>query len=121
MDYKYWEMYLFSRSIFQKQKQKTFFVPFASRFVISLPAFDHESRSPIGYSKIVENNRPFPSSLVPLFQNESKCETLKMSSACSLLFMQIKVVFIRTDGLAVRLAVKQRHKGTRKWPIQYYF
>ena len=44
------------------------------------------------------NNRPFPSSLVPLFQNESKCETfhdhMKMSSACSLIFMQIKVIFI---------------------------
>ena len=41
--------------------------------------------------------RPFPSSLVPLFQNESKCETfhMKMSSACSFIFMQIKVNFIR--------------------------
>ena len=42
-------------------------------------------------------NRPLPSSLVPLFQNESKCETfqMKMSSACSFIFMQIKVIFIR--------------------------
>ena len=42
-------------------------------------------------------NRPFPSSLVPLFQNESKCETfhMKMSSACSFIFMQIKIIFIR--------------------------
>ena len=42
-------------------------------------------------------NRLFASSLVPLFQNESKCETfhMKMSSACSFIFMQIKVVFIR--------------------------
>ena len=39
----------------------------------------------------------FTSSLVPLFQNESKCETiqLKMSSACSFIFMPIKVIFIR--------------------------
>ena len=45
----------------------------------------------------VFNNRPFPSSLVPLFQNESKCETflMKMSSACSFIFMQIKVIFKR--------------------------
>ena len=44
-------------------------------------------------------NRPFPSSLVPFFQNESKCETfhVKMSSACSFIFMQIKVIFIRMD------------------------
>ena len=42
-------------------------------------------------------NRLLPSSLVPLFQNESKCETfhMKMSSACSFIFIQIKVMFIR--------------------------
>ena len=42
-------------------------------------------------------NRPFSSSLVPLFQNESKCETfhIKMSSVCCFIFMQIKVIFIR--------------------------
>ena len=50
----------------------------------------------VAFSKNV-SNRPFPSSVVPLFQNESKCETfhMKMSSACSLIFMQIKVIFIR--------------------------
>ena len=42
-------------------------------------------------------NRPFPNSLVPLFQNESKGETFhsEMSSACSILFLQIKVIFIK--------------------------
>ena len=42
-------------------------------------------------------NKPFPSSLVPLLQNESKCETfyMKMSSACSFISMKIKVIFIR--------------------------
>ena len=41
--------------------------------------------------------RPFPSSLVPLFQNELKCETfhMKMSSACSFILMHVKVIFIR--------------------------
>ena len=41
-------------------------------------------------------NRPFPRSLVPLFQNESECETfqMKMSSACSFILMQIKAIFI---------------------------
>ena len=60
----------------------------------------------------------FSDPLVPLFQNESKCETLhmKMSSACSFIFMQIKVIFIRMV-FALRLALKQRHMGTRKWPI----
>ena len=43
------------------------------------------------------SNRPLPSSLVPLFQNESKYETfhMKMSFACSFIFTQIKVVCIR--------------------------
>ena len=59
-------------------------------------------------------NRPFPSSLVPLFQNESKCETfhMKMSSACSFIFHK--------KGFALTLALKQRHKGTRKWPIKHF-
>ena len=45
---------------------------------------------------VVQCNRPFPSSLVPLFQSESKCETflMKMSSACSSISMQIKDIFI---------------------------
>ena len=62
-------------------------------------------------------NRPFPSSLVPLFENESKCETfhMKMSSACSFIFMLIKGIF-RKSGFTLRLVLKQRHKGTRKWP-----
>ena len=48
--------------------------------------------SPEMYESLL--NRPYPSSIVPLFQ---KCETIvmKMSSACSLIFMQIKVIFIR--------------------------
>ena len=63
-------------------------------------------------------NRPFLSSPVPLFQNESKCKTfhMKMSPACSFIFMQIKVIFIRMV-FALRLNLKQRHKGTRKSPI----
>ena len=50
--------------------------------------------------------RPFPSSLVPLFQNGSKCETfhMKISSACSFILMQSKSLW-------------NRRMGTRKWPI----
>ena len=49
------------------------------------------------YLLMIEQNRPVPSTLVPLFQNKAKCETfhMKMSSACSFIFMQIKVIFIR--------------------------
>ena len=45
-----------------------------------------------GCNKLSCINRPFSSSLMPLFQNESKCETfhMKMSSACSFIFMQSK-------------------------------
>ena len=44
-----------------------------------------------------KSNRPFPSSLVPLFQNESKCKTfhIKMCSVCRFIYMQIKVIFLR--------------------------
>ena len=60
------------------------------------------SKHDVHFSKIlfkhfISCNRAFPSSLVPLFQSESKCETfhMKMSSARSFFFMQIKVIFIR--------------------------
>ena len=63
-------------------------------------------------------NRPFPSSLVPLFQSESKCETILMKmtdlhengTACRTHF--------HMKGFALRLVLKQRHKRTRKWPIK---
>ena len=63
-------------------------------------------------------DRPFPSSLVPLFQNESKCETfhMKMSSECRFIFHANQSHFHK-NGFALRLALKQRHKGARKWPI----
>ena len=58
------------------------------------------------------NKRPFPSSLVPLFQSESKCEMTDLhenESACRTHF--------HMNGFALRLVLKQRHKRTRKWPI----
>ena len=58
-------------------------------------------------------NRPFPSSLMPLFQSESKCENdfdlHENETACRTHF--------HMKGFALRLTLKQRHKGTRKWPI----
>ena len=38
-----------------------------------------------------------------------------MSSACSFIFMQIN--HFHKNSFALRLALKQRHKGTRKWPF----
>ena len=56
-------------------------------------------------------NRPFPSSLVPLFQNESKCETF--------FHFQANQTHFHKNGFALSLALKQRYKGTRKWPIPF--
>ncbi len=45
---------------------------------------------------LTKHNRPFPSYPLPLFQNESTCETIhiKMSFTCRFIFMQIKLIFI---------------------------
>ena len=43
---------------------------------------------------------------------------MKMSSACSFIFMQIKVIFIRLVSHIDSL-LKQRHKGNWKWPIAF--
>ena len=42
-------------------------------------------------------NRLLLSSLLPLYQNQSKCETIvmKISYAYRFIFMQIKVIFLR--------------------------
>ena len=63
-------------------------------------------------------NRPFPSSLVPLFQSEYKCETIlmKMTLICDENETACKTHF-HMKGFALRLVLKQRHKRTRKWPI----
>ena len=57
----------------------------------------------------------FPSSLVPLFQNEFKCETFHMQ----LHFHANQSHFHKNiyNSFALRLAFKQRLKGTRKRPI----
>ena len=43
----------------------------------------------------MNKNSPFPSSGLPLCQNESKCETIhmKMCFSCTSIFMQIKLIF----------------------------
>ena len=67
-------------------------------------------------------NRPFPSSLVPLFQSESKCETflMKMGSACSFILMQIQVLFIRiVSHLDSLLNRGTRELGNGLLPTQY--
>ena len=61
----------------------------------------------------IASNRPLPSSKSPQFQNEG-CTTflLKMSFIC----MRVKNDF-DIKGWAPTLVLKQRPRGTRKWPI----
>ena len=59
---------------------------------------------------------------MPLFQSESKCETILMKMA--LISMKMKLhakINFHMKGFVLRLVLKQRHKGTRKWPIQMLF
>ena len=53
------------------------------------------------------SNRPFPSSLVPLFQNESKCET----EFCMQFHFHANQSHFRKNGFALRLAL---NRGTRE-------
>ena len=62
-------------------------------------------------------NRPFPSSLVPQFQSESKCETILIYDFDSHENETAFRTHFHMKGFALRLALKQRHKRTRKWPI----
>ena len=58
-------------------------------------------------SKYRLSNRPFLTSLVPLFQSESKCEIIPMKM--TLICMKIKLH-------AELIVLKERCKRTRKWP-----
>ena len=66
------------------------------------------------YWKCAVSNRPLPSSKNPRFQNEARCITflVKMSFIC----MKMKNHF-HIKGWAPTLVLKQRPRGTRKWPI----
>ena len=51
----------------------------------------------VAYFHDLEVNRPFPSSLVPLFQSESKCKTvlMKMTLICMKMTLHAELIFIR--------------------------
>ena len=50
---------------------------------------------------------------MPLFQNESKCE----NEFCMQFHFHANQSHFHKNGFTLRLALKQRHKGTRKWSI----
>ena len=71
----------------------------------------------VNRESIEDINRPFPSSLVPLFHSESKCEIILMKM--TLICMKMKLHTCRTHfhkkGFAVRLVLKERDKGTQTY------
>ena len=77
-------------------------------FPLSIQRMTNENND----SKYRLSNRPFLSSLVPLFQSESKCETIlmKVTLICMKMKLHAELIF------SLRLVLKQRRKRTRKWP-----
>ena len=64
-----------------------------------------------------KSNRPFQSSLVHLFQNESSWQTfhMKMSLICIKMKLQSKHILIWM--VSYEDSFRQRQKVTRKWPL----
>ena len=63
-------------------------------------------------------NKPFPSSLEPLFQSESRCEDfeMKLSFHSWNSLMESRTNY-HHKTFALRLVLKKRLKRTRKWPF----
>ena len=57
-------------------------------------------------------NRPFPSLPQPPFQSEAKCEVFVMK----IILIEIRPNY-HNKHFALRLASKEKLRGTRKWPI----
>ena len=70
-------------------------------------------------SKILVNNlgkvnRPFPSSLGPLYKNEVKCSAFDLEM---IFHFHANKTHFHKKGCALSLILKVRVFGTRKWPI----
>ena len=56
---------------------------------------------------------------MPLFQNEIKNENLSYENEfCMQFHFHANQSHFHKNGFALRLALRQKHKGTRKWPIR---
>ena len=60
------------------------------------------------------DNRPFPSSPGPPFQNEGRCSAFDMEM---LFHSHVNKTHFHKKGCAPSLILKVRVFGTRKWPI----
>ena len=57
---------------------------------------------------------------MPLFQSESKYETILMGKDFDLYENEtVCKAHFHMKGFTLRLVLKQRHKRTRKWPITF--
>ena len=65
-----------------------------------------------------QSNRPFPSSPAPLYQNEVNCSAFDMEI---IFHSHANKTHFHKKGCALRLILKVRVFGTRKWPIVISF
>ena len=68
--------------------------------------------------RCINLNRPFPSFLGPLFQNDGRCSASDMEI---IFHFQANKTHFHKKGCAPCLILKVRVFGTRKWPISYLF
>ena len=66
----------------------------------------------------LRNNRPYPSSLGPLYQNEVKCSAFDMEM---IFHSHVSKTHFHKKSCALGLILKLRVFGTRWWPIQVAF
>ena len=66
------------------------------------------------------NNRPFPSSPVPVSKRVYVRNLSYENEFCMQFHFLANQSHFHKNGFALRLALKQRHKGTRKWPISSF-
>jgi len=66
---------------------------------------------------VVDLNRPFPSCLVPLFQNESWSIAFHMKMS---FHSHADKTHFHRKIFARNVALKKRHNTIRKWPIKWH-
>ena len=68
--------------------------------------------------KDLYGNRPFPSSIGPLFENEGRCSAFDMEI---IFHSHTNKTHFHKKGCAPSLILKVRVFGTRKWPIRVIY
>ena len=84
---------------------------------VSFPGRQPAGQTEIYYRENVikdDNNKPFPSSPGPLYQNEVKCSAFDMEM---IFHSHANKTHFHKKGCGLGLFLKVRAYGTRKWPI----